>query len=133
MAALKEGSKGKEVEALQTRLNKLGAKPALKIDGIFGPLTHKSVLKFQKDAKLKKKNGVVDNETVAALQFGGALPEMTVPNLKDAAKACKDFQRHNLVLLSYLSALDSAASNLRTSIDSTLPPVTKMADSNKPL
>ncbi len=33
MAQLKRGSRGKDVETLQERLNKLGASPKLKVDG----------------------------------------------------------------------------------------------------
>ncbi|MBO9436392.1 peptidoglycan-binding protein [Ruegeria sp. R13_0] len=131
MAVLKKGSKGKEVQALQTRLNRLGAKPQLKIDGIFGPNTHKAVVAFQKKAKLKSTNGAVDNLTVAALQYGGPLPTMNVKDLSSVAKLCKDFQRHNLLLIGFMSALDAATGNLDKTIDKTLPTATKMAGANK--
>lgn len=49
MASLKKGSKGSGVKDLQTNLNKAGAKPKLKVDGIFGPITEKGVKSFQKN------------------------------------------------------------------------------------
>ncbi len=77
MAVLKKGAKGRDVEALQKALNKLGARPALDIDGDFGPKTEEAVRKFQKKAALKP-DGQVGEMTQAAISFGGKLPEMTV-------------------------------------------------------
>ena len=53
MAKLVKGAKGKEVNVLQTALNKNGASPKLKVDGVFGPITDKAVRDFQKKSKLK--------------------------------------------------------------------------------
>ena len=133
MAALKKGSKGKEVEALQTRLNRLGAKPNLEPDGIFGPITHKAVVSFQKTAKLKTTNGVVDKYTQAALKMGGPLPKMNVKDLSPLVKMSKDFQKHNLLMIGYMSALDAATGNLDKILDAKLPVAVKMAAENKPI
>ena len=53
MPVLKKGSKGNPVKELQTLLNKAGAKPPLKADGIIGKNTDAAVRAFQKRAKLK--------------------------------------------------------------------------------
>ena len=45
------GETGKRVSDLQSRLNALGAKPPLKLDGIFGPKTLAAVKAFQKVAR----------------------------------------------------------------------------------
>lgn len=73
MAILKQGCKGKPVEKLQGDLNRLGAKPKLKIDGIFGPLTKAAVQAFQKKAKMKA-DGAVGGLTEAAILMGGTAP-----------------------------------------------------------
>ncbi len=58
MANLSKGTKGKSVVQLQKALNKNGAKPKLKEDGIFGPLTDAAVRSYQKKKKMKV-DGVV--------------------------------------------------------------------------
>ena len=77
MSVLKSGSKGSDVKKIQTLLNKTGAKPALKVDGIFGELTEKATRAFQKKCALKV-DGKIGEFSLAALNFGGKLPEMTV-------------------------------------------------------
>ena len=81
---LVKGSTGPAVETLQTKLNKLGAKPALKVDGIFGPLTEGQVKKFQKGLKPPlKSDGKVGTDTWAAIEFelkGGKKPKLKVPD-----------------------------------------------------
>ena len=81
---LVKGSTGPAVETLQTKLNKLGAKPALKVDGIFGPLTEGQVKKFQKGLKPPlKSDGKVGTDTWAAIEFelkGGKKPNLKVPD-----------------------------------------------------
>jgi peptidoglycan hydrolase-like protein with peptidoglycan-binding domain len=72
MAVLKMGSKGKDVQNIQNQLNKVKAK--LEVDGIFGKLTEKQTIVFQKKYKLKPDGKVGDN-TLAALKFGGPLPK----------------------------------------------------------
>ncbi|MEM6739272.1 MAG: peptidoglycan-binding protein [Pseudomonadota bacterium] len=75
MALLKKGSKGKPVEELQTLINKVGIKPELKVDGIFGPLTDKNVRAAQKKLELKVDGKAGDN-TMAALKYGKPLPDV---------------------------------------------------------
>ncbi len=82
MAVLKSGSKGNDVAAAQKLLNKVGAKPKLKEDGIFGALTEKATKSFQKTAKLRA-DGKIGPNTLAALKFGGALPVMPDMAFKD--------------------------------------------------
>ena len=62
-----EGETGKRVSDLQSRLNALGAKPPLKVDGIFGPKTLAAVRAFQKSHGLKV-DGLVGPKTTAALR-----------------------------------------------------------------
>lgn len=90
MAILKKGSKGKIVEYLQIALNKLKAKPPLKVDGIFGPKTRKAVKEFQKRVNLKP-DGQIGELTTASIKFGGKLPEMKV---KDYVKKIAFFAAH---------------------------------------
>lgn len=68
MALLKKGSKGKEVQTLQTDLNKAKAKPKLTVDGIFGPLTDAAVKAFQKMTPPLKVDGMAGKNTLAALK-----------------------------------------------------------------
>jgi len=77
VANQKKGSKGKLVKDLQNGLNKAGAKPALKEDGEFGPITEKNVKTFQKKFGLKS-DGRVGDLTLATISFGKKLPEMKV-------------------------------------------------------
>ena len=62
-----QGEKGKRVSDLQARLNALGFKPPLKLDGIFGPKTLAAVKAFQKSHGLKV-DGLVGPKTTAALR-----------------------------------------------------------------
>jgi peptidoglycan hydrolase-like protein with peptidoglycan-binding domain len=93
MASLKKGSKGKLVNGLQNGLNKAGAKPALKEDGEFGPITEKNVKTFQKKFGLKS-DGRVGDLTLATISFGKKLPEMKVgdyaPQGKKWSKSADD-------------------------------------------
>lgn len=61
------GETGKRVSDLQARLNALGAKPPLKLDGIFGPKTLAAVRAFQESHGLKV-DGLVGPKTTAALR-----------------------------------------------------------------
>ncbi len=70
MSVLKSGSKGNDVRKLRTGLNKLGATPKLKVDGIFGPKTLEAVKTFQKKAELKR-DGQVGKLTLGAIRAGG--------------------------------------------------------------
>jgi len=62
-----EGETGKRVSDLQSRLNALGCKPPLKVDGIFGPKTLAAVKAFQRSHGLKV-DGLVGPHTTAALR-----------------------------------------------------------------
>lgn len=64
---LKLGSKGKEVEQLQSKLKELGFFGS-KIDGSFGPLTDEAVRAFQKKNNLEV-DGVVGEKTLAVLSI----------------------------------------------------------------
>jgi len=74
---LRRGSTGAKVKALQTRLNASGFGP-LKVDGIFGPLTQKSVRSFQRANSLVP-DGVVGAKTWGRLgvEGGGPAPAPT--------------------------------------------------------
>ena len=52
-APVGSGAKGTQVSDLQKRLNALGMKPPLKVDGLFGPATLAAVKAFQKSHGLK--------------------------------------------------------------------------------
>lgn len=69
-----EGETGKRVSDLQSRLNALGFKPPLKVDGIFGPKTLAAVKAFQRAHGLKV-DGLVGPETTAALEGAHAAPK----------------------------------------------------------
>jgi len=69
MAVLKKGAKGKPVTQLQKALNKNGAKPKLKEDGIFGPLTDAALRAYQKKNKMKP-DGIAGPNTNFALNLG---------------------------------------------------------------
>lgn len=60
------GRQDPHVEAVQKRLNELGATPKLAIDGVFGPGTETAVRAFQKRARLGI-DGIVGSKTWARL------------------------------------------------------------------
>jgi len=61
MALLKKGSKGPSVKQVQEALNKQNAKPKLKLDGLFGPVTEDATKAFQKKSKLNPDGKVGEN------------------------------------------------------------------------
>src|SRR6266581_8848116 len=63
------GETGKRVSDLQSRLNALGFKPPLKVDGKFGPKTLAAVKAFQRSHDLKV-DGLVGPKTTVALRSG---------------------------------------------------------------
>jgi len=69
------GDTGAAVRTLQANLNKLGAKPALAVDGDFGPATQAAVKAFQKARGLEV-DGIVGPKTEAAIKaaLGGSQP-----------------------------------------------------------
>ena len=84
MAILKKGSKGSSVKEVQTLVNKLGIKPQLNVDGIFGPLTEAGVRSAQKKLALDV-DGAVGEFTLAALKYGKPLPVWEMRSLKGRA------------------------------------------------
>jgi len=62
---LRKGSKGERVREVQRALNAKGY--ALDADGDYGRKTEAAVRKFQQEGRLKKVDGVVGPETLAAL------------------------------------------------------------------
>ena len=62
LPTLRQGSRGPAVKELQQRLNEAGAKPALKVDGVFGLRTYQAVGAFQKRRGLPI-DGVVGPQT----------------------------------------------------------------------
>lgn len=63
---LRRGMRGNDVRELQSKLQSLGYNVG-PIDGIFGPLTEKAVMQFQKDNKLKV-DGIVGPQTYEMLE-----------------------------------------------------------------
>jgi hypothetical protein len=57
---------------VQQRLNDLGQKPPLTVDGAYGPMSRAAVMAFQKSKGLTV-DGVVGPQTLAALGIGGAV------------------------------------------------------------
>ena len=71
---LREGSVGAAVKALQAQLNTWGAKPAVVVDGIFGPKTLAATKAFQRARKLAAK-GIVGPQTWTALLTNAPMPK----------------------------------------------------------
>jgi predicted secreted Zn-dependent protease len=65
---LRWGSRGADVEVLQDYLVQAGAR--LAVDGIFGPITHRAAVGFQRAAGLSP-DGIVGTLTWGALKTGG--------------------------------------------------------------
>lgn len=95
MALLKKGSKGKEVEKLQEKLNKFGVSPKLKVDGIFGPKTDKAVRQAQTKLKAEKVDGKAGEKTMAALDYGKPLPKWDLSDFSADAKTLIIARKHN--------------------------------------
>lgn len=110
MAVLKAGSKGKDVTAAQKLLNKTGAKPKLKEDGIFGDLTDKQTRLFQKKAKLGV-DGKIGANTLAALNFGGELP--ILPELYYKEEVLRD-AKHGAYAATLSKSINKAISQFET-------------------
>jgi peptidoglycan hydrolase-like protein with peptidoglycan-binding domain len=84
-STLRQGSTGASVRELQQKLNDRGAVPPLKIDGIFGPLTHAAVVQFQQthqdsSGKTLTPDGVVGTQTWETLDSSPSpVPPSPVP------------------------------------------------------
>lgn len=111
MAVFKEGSKGTDVKNIQTLLNKAGAKPKLKVDGIFGPLTDAAVRAFQKKCKLKP-DGKIGKKTMPVLKFGGPLPVMTEEDFSKRVKFAKQVRVHNKQMIASYKLIEKALEKL---------------------
>jgi peptidoglycan hydrolase-like protein with peptidoglycan-binding domain len=124
MAVLKKGSKGQDVKHLQEYLNKNGAKPKLKVDSIFGPLTEAAVKAWQKKAKLKT-DGVVGKKTAGALIYGGPLPVMPVRDYDKIAKQIEKTRKHNKQVVQRYSEMNKAAAKLAKLLSTSVPDLEK--------
>ena len=72
------GASGPPVTAVQARLNALGARPPLAVDGVFGPRTAAALQQFQAGAgRLSGANGIADGPTWAVLFDTGGRPAST--------------------------------------------------------
>jgi peptidoglycan hydrolase-like protein with peptidoglycan-binding domain len=67
------GSRGLDVEELQTKLDSAGAAPPLVVDGIFGSKTRAAVVQFQQSRGLSP-DGICGSMTWGALDAGGGQP-----------------------------------------------------------
>jgi peptidoglycan hydrolase-like protein with peptidoglycan-binding domain len=81
-APVGSGASGAQVSSLQKRLNALGMKPPLAVDGKFGPATLAAVKAFQKSHGLKV-DGMVGPNTTGALR--GKAPAAKAPAKSAAA------------------------------------------------
>lgn len=118
MANLSKGAKGKSVTQLQKALNKNGAKPKLKEDGIFGPLTDAAVRNYQKKNKMKV-DGIVGPNSSFALGIGSRPKSLKWPiksfnpakELKEIEASVKavdaDFKKYVDILKTALAENDS--------------------------
>jgi Putative peptidoglycan binding domain/Protein-glutamine gamma-glutamyltransferase len=89
---LKKGYTGKGVKKLQQRLNAQGTEPPLKIDGVFGKLTHAAVVEFQTAHELEP-DGKVGKLTWEALDEVAETQEIeaTTEALGEHAKERMDY------------------------------------------
>ena len=118
MANLSKGAKGKPVALLQKALNKKGAKPKLKEDSDFGPLTDAALRAFQKKNKMKT-DGVAGPNTNFALNLGprpktlkwpieGFDPKKEMKRLEgDIKEAETEFKKYVGILKTALAENDS--------------------------
>jgi hypothetical protein len=98
-------SRGKNVELVQLILNELIkdrqlSGPALKVDGVYGPVTKSKVLAFQKLRKAYWLDGIVDSETWSLLGYSlvGLIDDgiiFTDQRLIDAAEKASSYIRLN--------------------------------------
>ena len=69
-AIYRVGSRGTEVRNIQTKLKNLGYYNST-VDGIFGPITHNAVVRYQRDYGLLV-DGIVGPQTLKSLGLGGS-------------------------------------------------------------
>lgn len=130
MAILKKGSKGKPVEELQTLVNKLGIKPELKVDGIFGPLTDKGLRAAQKKLKMETIDGKAGERTLAALKFGKPLPKMETPDYAKLHARAQITERNNRTQFALYVELDQQVADMMDSLDKLMPAFATMRSAN---
>ncbi len=69
MQELRQGAHGFQVQYLQRLLNRAGANPHVREDGVFGPRTHAGVVAFQTARRLLPANGFASRAVLNALGF----------------------------------------------------------------
>jgi hypothetical protein len=88
---LRQGSTGKAVEELQQKFNAQGAKPPLKVDGIFGPLTRSAAVHFQQTHQDITGKPLVADGIVGKLTWGALDQQLAQPDKKkDSGKSPKE-------------------------------------------
>ena len=130
MAILKMGSKGKDVEALQKRLNDLKS-----VDGDFGKNTQKSVIYFQKKIAGfdgKGVDGTVGEWTQSALDYGKAMPKP--PRIDPDAKAANyaKQQQYNAKFTALLSQIEGSLNKFSKDIGVQVEKARSMVVKNNP-
>ncbi|MFA3917086.1 peptidoglycan-binding domain-containing protein [Ruegeria hyattellae] len=88
MKLLKKGAKGAPVKKVQEKLNKLGAKPKVSVNGVFDEAMLTAVKAFQKKNKLKV-DGIVGDNTMTALEARGKAPKWGVKDISRGLKQLK--------------------------------------------
>lgn len=91
---LQQGSSGACVEALQTRLNELGLRSQLVVDGAFGPATRNAVEAFQGRAGISV-DGVVGPQTREHLNSPGDV-NLETPSTAQVEQMIRDVFPDNL-------------------------------------
>ena len=129
MVILKRGSKGKIVEYLQIALNKLKAKPPLKVDGIFGPKTREAVKKFQKRVNLKP-DGQIGELTQASIKFGGKLPEMKVEDYVKKVAFFAAHRKYNVELVAGFMRIRKIVDILENEFNAEIFQAARLSDAN---
>lgn len=129
MAVLKKGSKGNPVKDIQKLLNKNGAKPALEVDGDFGPKTDAATKAFQKKMKIKC-DGKVGDTTKATLDYGKPLPKLTVSGYSKVLAGSQKATAHNNGTIKTLKNLSSELEKLSGVFRANVPQAAKLIESN---
>ena len=130
MAILKKGSTGKPVEELQSLINNIGIRPALKVDGIFGPLTDKALRAAQKKLQLESVDGKAGANTIAALKFGKPLPRMETPDYRKTYALTQITERNNSKQFELYVELDQLSEDLTAALNALMPAFAKMRSAN---
>jgi len=121
MAMLKRGSKGNDVQEVQSRLQDIGFSPG-KIDGIFGRATEIAVINFQRSQKLLT-DGIVGPKTLGILFKSRDLRVKPKPVPKNIKVSPDDII--SKVTVSLVSKLFSKTTRVKRNIEKYLPSVLK--------